>query len=100
MENINENIDNEPMYVSDAFVNEGKNTFNLQARKRYLAKLQTNLNIKPLKKKKKNYQDLKTELIKGPYLIHNKNSTHQFDQIEMSEVIAIIKREIIKRRGK
>lgn len=60
----NENIDNEPMYVSDAFVNEGKNTFNLQARKRYLAKFQTNLNIKPLKNECKNYQDLKTELIK------------------------------------
>jgi len=60
----NENIDNEPMYVSDAFVNEGKNTFNLQARKHYLAKFQTNLNITPLNVECKNYQDLKTELIK------------------------------------
>ena len=44
--------------------------------------------------------NIKTYLIKGPYLIHNKNSTHQFDQIEMSEVISIIKSEIIKRSGK
>lgn len=60
----NENIDNEPMYVSDAFVNEGKNTFDLRTRKQYLARFQANLNITPLKSVCKNYDDLKTELIK------------------------------------
>ena len=58
------------------------------------------LHIQRIREKLDLKNNIKTYLIKGPYLIHNKNSTHQFDQIEMSEVISTIKSEIIKRSGK
>ncbi len=41
---------------------------------------------------------IKTYLIKGPFLIHNEKSTHQFEQIEMSGVIDTIKKEIENRK--